>query len=206
MRSDNTDRILVFKFWWHVIWPDFIVHRTKLFLTNNASRKFISINLLEYTAIIINFAASIVSFQDPNTQTPFSPYPYPVLLNWADNRASIKWTNVMCTKNQAGRSLGRIFSTFLLNNPLGINCDYIPTGENIIADEISRLKKTNNNLYDYASLLQDFPQLQDCKIFQPSKELLSMLEQSLLNGISPPLHVVQHMKHSNLGQLISYPG
>ena len=189
-------------FWWHLEWPDEVVKRTKLFLPDNKSGKFISINLLEYATVIINYAASLVAYTSGHTNINPDTVPFPVLLNWADNKASIKWTNVMCTANQAGRSLGRLFCALLLDNPLGINCDYIRTTDNTIADDISRLKKSNDGIYNYSSLLQDFPQLQDCKIFQPSKELLSIVVQSLLNGTSPPLHAVRSMKPSHLGRLL----
>ena len=188
-------------FWWHLEWPEEVVQRTLLYLKNNKKGKFISINLLEYATVIINYAASLASYHARNSKINPDTIKSPVLLNWADNKASIKWTNVMCTSNQAGRSLGRLFCGLLLNSPLGINCDYITTIANFIADDISRLKKSNNGLYDYSSLLQDFPQLQACKNIRPSKELLSMVMDCLLKGTSPPLQQIRKMKPSCLGSL-----
>ena len=62
----------------------------------------------------------------------------------------------------------------LVNTPLGINAKWISGEENVVADGISRLKLTNaDRTYNYSRLKQDFPQLANCRAFQPSPKLLS---------------------------------
>ena len=70
----------------------------------------------------------------------------------------------------------------LIDSPLGINAKWIAGEENTIADVISRLKELSVDAdgysnFDYSSLPQRFPQLQGCRQFLPSNELLSCLQQ-----------------------------
>ena len=87
-------------FWWHLEWPGDVVKRTTIFLPGNKSGKFISINLLEYATMIINYDESLFSGLNLRAHN-INPdtVPCAVLLNWDDNKASIKWTNSMYTAN-----------------------------------------------------------------------------------------------------------
>ena len=44
----------------------------------------------------------LVAYTSWNTDINPDRVTFPVLINWVDNKASIEWTNVMCTSNQAG--------------------------------------------------------------------------------------------------------
>lgn len=180
-----------------------MINRTKLFLENNKSGNFISINVLEYIAVIINFAAAITIFESENVTDD----PYPVLLNWCDNKSAISWTNHHCKESPAGRALGRMFCMLLINSDVGINAKYISSEDNVVADTISRISaiKSSNpdQSFDYSKLKQTFPQLKPCREFQPSRELLSLIWRSVQTKKSPSLKEIQELKQRGLGKLSS---
>jgi hypothetical protein len=61
----------------------------------------------------------------------------------------------------------------MLNNDVGILTAYINTKANVIADQLSRIKRDTNSLRCFRSLVQDFPALAGCRRFLPSAELIS---------------------------------
>lgn len=189
------------RFFWHLTWPEWVRKRTKLYLPNNKKGDLISINVLEFIAIIINYVATLTVLQlEPHVTED----PYPVLLNLADNTSAIRWTNHACKDSLAGRALGRLFCMLLVNSDLGINAEWLSTTENVIADEISRLKNANKDtFFDYSTLKQKFPQLATCRAFQPSRELLSLIWLCVREQKSPSLEQIQNLKLKGLGKLIS---
>jgi hypothetical protein len=75
-----------FDFWWTVVWPEPIYQRTRL-QRNDPSR--ISINLLEYAAIIFGLAGAIVAWE----MLPVNSRPaHPMILLWTDNMTAKAWT------------------------------------------------------------------------------------------------------------------
>ena len=74
------------KFWLHLEWPQQIQHHTKLFLHDNSTGRLISINVLEYATIIINYAASLTVLE----QDGLGEESFPVLLNWAANTSAVR--------------------------------------------------------------------------------------------------------------------
>jgi hypothetical protein len=119
----------------------------------------ISINVLEFVTVIINYLASLHVI----TKTTFTDDPHPVLLNVTDNMLALKWRTGACRKSKIGCRLARFFCSLLIDSPLGINSQWISTVANEIADDISRLKKllqqqSNNShvLFDYLSLKQRY--------------------------------------------------
>jgi hypothetical protein len=66
---------------------------------------------------------------------------------------------------------------------MGIQAAYIVGTQNAVADYLSRLRDQNAfSSFQLWSLIQQFPQLQHCRCFQPSPELLSLVYASLSNG------------------------
>ena len=128
------------KFWWYIHWPEEVQSKTIKYFTINkkdpTTGDLISINLLEFAVVIINYAAAsyILSLCPPSMDNP-----YPVLLNWADNMTCNKWAIKSATTNLAGRGLSRLLCSLMLNNILGLNSDFIRGIHNIIADIISRV-------------------------------------------------------------------
>ena len=192
-------------FWWHLEFPEEIKRRTLLFKKNNDDGGLISINVLEFITVIINYCAALHVFQTRHVTDD----PNPVLLNVTDNTSALNWTLHSCKTSKIGRMLARFFCSFLINSPLGINSEWISTAENEIADDISRLKKesTLNNSqfssFDYSTLKQRYPELRHCTFFQIEPEILLLIWDIVLKGKWPSHKNIQALKQKELGKLIS---
>ena len=158
-------------FWWHLQWPDHVQARAAKARTGNT----ISINALEYAAIIINYVATTATLANPNQNDP-----YPTALFFTDNIASEAWIQKGAKKSHAGKALGILQCALMINNPVGINADRISTTDNVIADRISRFPNHADPSPHFIALSQDFPQLQQCRRFHPSAELVSTILDALL--------------------------
>ena len=192
------------KFWWHIRFPDQIIRRTLRYLSNNSDKNLISINVLEFVVVIINYCGALTLI----TTERFTSDPHPVLLNIVDNTSADSWTTHTCKGSHLGKLLANFLCYLLMDANLGINSSWISTTKNYIADEISRLKKLQSTSsehfsFDYSSLPQKYPQLKNFRFFHPSPELLSMLWQILLHKKLPSLTQVRNLKQSGLGKLIS---
>ena len=128
-------------FWWHINFHKEVKQRTLLFKSDNKDRTLITINVLEFVTVIINYCASLHVI----TSTNFTDDPHPVLLNVTDNTLALSWTTGACRKSKIGRRLARLFCYLLINSPLDINSQWISTVANEIADDISCLKNCSNN-------------------------------------------------------------
>jgi hypothetical protein len=194
-------------FFWYLTWSRAIYLRTLKFISDQSDPNFISINVLEFVSVIINYCAALTVIET----TDFTDDPWPVLLAWCDNMSAVRWVTHACLKSEAGRALGRFFCALLMNSRLGINSKWLSTKDNFIADDISRLKQLlleqkPTNPYpsiEYSILFQTYPQLQTCKRFVPSNDLISCIEQILLERSCPSLEQINKLKQAGLGKLIS---
>jgi hypothetical protein len=167
-------------FWWIVEWPPDIASRTIRFL-KKGDKFLVSINMLEYAAIIISLAASIVSWEAlPVDQRPI----HPMVLSWTDNTTAEAWTKrIAGLKGSQGKALARVFAHLLMFSDVGVRAAYIEGEKNTIADYLSRLRKQNDlSRFQHLSLVQQFPRLKQCRRFLPSQELLSLVYTSLSTG------------------------
>ena len=158
-------------FWWALQWPKEIVLRTKL---QRNDRHRISINLLEYAAIILGLAGSITAWE----ALPVDSRPaHPMILLWTDNSTAKSWTKkISGLKTPQGRSLARIFAHLLMFSDVGTEADHISGVDNIFADYLSRAKNTNDlSAFSFRQFQTMFPWLKGSRRFQPSKELLCLL-------------------------------
>ena len=137
------------KFWWHVKFPAEVVLRTLKHLSDNKDGNLISINVLEFVVVIIDYCAALTIVMTENVTDD----PHPVLLNVADNTSAHSWTMHTCKSSRLGRLLARFFCYLLMDSPLGINSKWIDTHDNFIADEISRLKNHKLLLLDNSPLI-----------------------------------------------------
>ncbi len=110
-------------FWWHLPFPDEIKSRTLLHKQDNADGQLISINVLEFITVIINYCAALHLILMENV----TDHRYPVLLNITDNTSALSWTTGPCQKSKLGRLLARFFCSLLINSPLGVNSQWICT-------------------------------------------------------------------------------
>jgi hypothetical protein len=187
------------KFWWYLEWPKEILECTLKFVKNNEKGDLISINVLEYAAGLINYAAAYhyyLTHPDPND-------PYPVVKLYLDNTASESWIIKACKGSLAGRALSRLQCAMMINNPVGIQAEHVTTVANVIADEISRIKKETNSLRGFASILQAYPEVAGCRRFQPSAALLSHIMDAIsLTKSVDPMEVSNSIL-TDPGQIIS---
>lgn len=173
-------------FWWYLPYPDKIKDKTikRRFKIRAYSKDgtIISINLFEYVAIILNYAAALYQIlYDPSIKLQ---QPYPTLKNLADNISSIKWAEHACHGNDAGKVLSRIFAALTYDSPLGLHPDFIKGDLNISADAISRFTNTKNIYSQFHKLLQTQPQLRSCKRLIVTDKFASLLWQALLEPLS----------------------
>jgi hypothetical protein len=190
------------RIWWHISFPDKIIQRTLLHLSDNKSETFISINCLEYVTIIVNYCTAITALLKRQVTND----PHPVVLCVMDNISAKHWTLHTSKKSIIGCALARFFYGLLIGSDVGINMKWISAAANKVADEISRIKKSNTPLsfhYDFNKLQQDHAELKNCRFFQPSPELLSMIWEILLTQKSPDLNKVLLLKQSCLGRFSS---
>jgi hypothetical protein len=186
--------------WWYISFPDKIIEQMLLHLSNNESDTFISINCLEYVTIILNYCATITAL----LETQVNNNPHLVVLCVTDNISAKNLMLHTSKKSIIGRALARFFCGLLIGLDLGINTKWISTAANKIAGKISRIKKSNTPLsfhYDFSKLQQDHAELKNCRFFQPSPELLSMIWEVFLTQKSPDLNKVLLLKQNGLGRL-----
>ena len=165
-------------FWCHIDFPEEVKHQTFLLKSDNRDGTLISINVLEFVTVIINYIASLHVI----TSTNFTEDPHPVLLNVTNNTLALSWTTGACRKSKIGCQLARFFCSLLINSPLSINSQWISTVANKIVEDISCLKKilqqqstSSHVLFDYTSLEQQYPELKHCSFFQIQPELISLI-------------------------------
>ena len=188
------------KFWWHIIWPTEIRQRTHRYFVRIRAENgsIISINVLEYAAIIITQAAATHFF---TVREPRADDPFPVVLYEADNSTAESWAVKACKASSIGRALGRLHCSLMINNPVGTLLGHVTSEDNIIADRLSRATTNPALSTEFHSLLQDFPQLHLCRRFQPSHELLSLIMDALLlENLADPLEASRRVL-SNLGRI-----
>lgn len=176
------------RFWWYWEWPEKVQKQTLkhwVKVPNSEDpQTLISINLLEYVAIIINYAAA--TFVLANTTFGKGPvgsiceHPYPTLCNWADNRSAIAWTRKLCNSTAEGRALTRIFASLNFDNSLGCVSQYIKGKDNVLADSISRFKPSNISS-QYFILSQANHELKHCQRLHLTNKFSLLLTQALLN-------------------------
>ena len=162
-------------------WPEDIVSKTlKEFQIRVKISEdiFISISLLEYATILINYAATSQAFVD---RLIISPHPFSVVQIDADNTNTISWTKKAASVTAKSKALSRVFASLTLNNSLGIATTFLSGKNNILPDLISRLNSSPTAL-TLPQILEKFPWMSSCRRFRPSHALVSNILSALLNN------------------------
>lgn len=166
-------------FYWYLAWPEEVQRLTLRFKSKykHDNGDIVSINVLEYAAMIITYVASyhVMVQLDPSLDDPF-----PMLELWGDNTSAESWILKASKSSLVGRALSRIQCALMINNPVGIWAGYINTHANVIADRISRILSESHLTVEMTKLAQEFPELRTCRRFHPSSELISLIMQALL--------------------------
>jgi hypothetical protein len=86
---DGTGRFsITLGFWWHIRFPDEVVQHTLQFRSNNDDCMLMSISVLEFVTVIINYFANLHVFWT----SPITDNPHPIILNVTDNSSALSWT------------------------------------------------------------------------------------------------------------------
>ena len=153
----------------------------------------ISINLLEFAAIIINYAAATEALKE---NPRLCDHSHPTLLNWADNRSADSWTRKSAaSSNLIGKGLAQIMCGLQLGNRLGLHSNYIPGSDNIISDRISRFSSSLPIDLQFFQLKQKFTAIKHCKRFHLSREFYSCLIGTLLSQQGPTFQSTKEFGH-----------
>ena len=80
------------RFWWYLQWPASIRKYTLIYVKNNKDGTLVSINVLEYAALLINYAAAYHYFH----HNPDPSDPFPMVKLDGDNAASESWMETAC--------------------------------------------------------------------------------------------------------------
>ena len=187
------------QFWWYIEWPQSIQKYTLRYLRNNKDGKLISINVLEYAALIINYSASYHYWHTH----PDPADPYPLVLLYGDNAASESWMVKACNTSMIGRALSRLQCAMMINNNVAVQTDHVATEINVIADAISRIKRESDSMRHFETLLQDYPQLAGCRRFQPSAELILLITDAISQKRFVDPAEVNRVELANPGKIIS---
>jgi hypothetical protein len=193
-------------YWWHIPFPEEVKRRTLLHKKDNSDGLLISINVLEFVTVIVNYCAALHVI----TTTPAGNDPHPVLLNVTDNASALSWTTGACRRSMIGRRLARFFCSLLIGSPLGINSKWISTDDNKIADDISRMKNQtaldSHPSFDYSTLKQRYPELTHCRSFQMQPELISLIWEIVLTERWPCHDEIRKLRLKPLGRLTTSDG
>ncbi len=191
---------------WHIPFPDEVKQVTLLHKKDNKDGRLISINVLEFVTVIINYCALLHVV----TTTSASNDPYPVLLNMTNNALALSWTTGACRKSRIGRLIARFFCSLMIGSPLGINSKWISTNNNKIADDILRIKKQSAldspPSFDYSTLTQRYPELSHCCSFQIQPELISLIWEIVLTKKWPCHNKIRKLRLKPLGRLTTSSG
>ena len=161
--------LIALGFWWHVPFPNEIIHFTLLFKSDNKDGLLVLIDVLKFVSVIINYCTGLHVFRISNVTDDSTRYYWvlPTMLPHYPGKRS-----------RIGCLLIHFFYSLLINSPTGINSQWISTANNKIADNISCLKKHSDTNSapnpDYTTLKQTYLELNHCSFFQIQPELILM--------------------------------
>ena len=150
-------------FYWYLHWPEDIYHCTSTFNDKGDSSTYISINMLEYLAMIIGLVATILAWE---ALPPSQCLATLIILLWTDNTTAHSWTHKMAGLSHShpqGHALACLFAHLLMFSMVGIKAQHIKGNTNVIANHLSHLCLDNDYThFTYHSLVQKYPWLHKC--------------------------------------------
>jgi hypothetical protein len=187
------------EFWWYYKWPEEVRQRTLTFVRSNEHGQLISINVLEYAGMLINYAAATHYYRSH----PDAGDPFPKVLFFADNTAAESWMLKGCNSSWSGRALGRLQCAMMLGNSVGIDTTRVSTHDNVIADKISRIKRETHSTSHFLRITQEYPELRGCRRFHPSADLILHITDAMsLKRLVDPVAASKTVQ-KNPGRVIS---
>ena len=144
--------------WWYFEWPESIRCRTLKYVKNKQSGLLIDINVLEY-------AMFLITCHRINQMKLLETVPHPQVLMRGDNTTSESWSKKVSKHSPVGRALGRLQCALMLNNPIALQSNHIPTELNVVADKISRVDSETNQAATIPRIQKEHPELTGCHRF-----------------------------------------
>ena len=171
-------------------------------LKNDLEQNVISINVLEYVTVILNYCGALTAYLEDTMNDD----PHLVVLCVTDNISAKKWTTHTCKKSIIGQALACFLCGLIIGLQVGINAKWISTTANKIVDEISWLKKSHTSTaslfcYNFSKFKQDHVELKHCRFYHLSQELLSSIWETVLTRKLPDLESIQALRQNGLGRL-----
>ena len=186
-------------FWWHIVWPPQVAQYTLVYVKTNKDGTLVSINVLEYAALLVNYAAACCYY----LHNPPRDDPFPVVRFFVDNTSSEAWGMKGCTGSLIGRALSRLQCAMMIDNNVAARTARVNTKANVIADQISRVNSATNIAHEFPRIAQDYPELSGCRRFHPSAELISHIMDAISQKkFIDPLEVSSSLR-SNPGSITS---
>ena len=91
----------------------------------------------------------------------------------------------------------------MIGNVVGIDTARVSTHDNVRVDKISRIKCETNSMSYFLHIIQEYPELNGCRRFQPSAKLiLHVMDAILLKKLVDPVTVSRTVQ-KNPGRVIS---
>ena len=166
--------------WFTALWSDRLRQAIQL---PHKDPSAVHINLLEYIVVILELAMGIVALEDATHMTSLFPSgdapTMPVLLIRSDNMVSVNWTNNVSAKSTRGQMFVHIYAELLERTNAAVRCEHIPGDMNGIADDMSRPSTHLSNFEFHKQLCHKHDFLQSWMNFQPSPDLVSLLQSRL---------------------------
>lgn len=166
--------------WYTALWSDRLRQAIALPPKHPAA---VHINILEYIVVILELAMAIVCLEDeahmlhlfPDGNAPKMP----VLMIKSDNMVSVNWTNNISAKSERGQMFVHIYAEMLERTNAAVICEHIPGDMNGIADDMSRPATHLSDFEFHTQLCLKHDFLPSWMNFQPSPELVSLLQSRL---------------------------
>ena len=101
------------------------------------------------------------------------------------------------------QALGRLQCAMMIGNKVGVDTARVLTHANVRADKISRIKRETNIMSLFLRIIHKYPEINDCRCFQPSAKLIShSMDVMPLKKLVDPVAVSRTVRR-NPGQVIS---
>ena len=194
---------LEFSFWFDIKWSK----RTRrgACTLRPSQPGFVHINALEFVVIILQLAAVKVRWDairnrgDDHHTLPALPHVL-VWLGETDNTVSRSWENKSTAKTSSGQGLVGVYAELLRTSSIHTQCEHIAGVDNVVADAISRNDFSLPYSLRRAKLLRQHPFLKPLDYFQPSPELVLLLESCLFSEQVPDFSTL--VLPRTLGQML----
>jgi len=117
----------ILRFWWQLCWSQ--IHPD---LPRLIKEGIIHINTLELVAIVINYYAAIVGFNEKDLKYQ------PIIECSGDNTTAVAHVTAFTNPNERSRAVSKLLADGHKYSDVGMNVEYYPGKKNYFADAISR--------------------------------------------------------------------